>query len=456
MEIGRENKFALAAILVLPVFASVYYALAMPVSFDEAWTFLNFTQKGFAESVTHYPAPNNHVLHSLVTNVTYYIPFLSDLMKLRLPSIFISLASLLLLYRFVSKHFDIKTALVVVGVSSVFFLNIYYSYMSRGYSLVSLCFIAALYSAFNIVKADNEKRNWMYFSAFSIIGFFTMPSFLYPFITLNFFILVSRHKNLRLQVISTAITGICVLLLYLPIICHDGIMAIIHNRYVTPIGFAATATGLFPYFGNAITEITGIHWAIIVLLLIVGVGFLYKSKEKLLLSFALIMILSPVILLLVHRLLPFSRVFNYYSVVFILLIVLPYRSLLQKTGLKAIIVLILLLQGLFVFNFNSKIEAYEDKDLAINITASKVIPKIIGDYRYLFNFVLLESNLEFELVSKGYKNYSIKSVGIPNMSTDTISGYDFIIINTEFDQTKNSKVFYATPYYNIYKKSQGN
>ncbi|MFT3796805.1 hypothetical protein [Flavobacterium sp.] len=99
-----EKKY-LALLLAIPLAASVYYALQMPVSYDEAWTFLNFTRKGFVASASHYPAPNNHVLHSLVTNLTYHLPGLSNLFKMRISVLCVNLVSMVLLYRFVRQTF---------------------------------------------------------------------------------------------------------------------------------------------------------------------------------------------------------------------------------------------------------------------------------------------------------------------------------------------------------------
>ena len=62
MDFLKSNKYLL--VLIIPIFASVFYALKMPVSYDEAWTFLNFTNKGFFTSITSYDDPNNHVLFS--------------------------------------------------------------------------------------------------------------------------------------------------------------------------------------------------------------------------------------------------------------------------------------------------------------------------------------------------------------------------------------------------------
>ncbi|MFT3796806.1 hypothetical protein [Flavobacterium sp.] len=124
------------------------------------------------------------------------------------------------------KHFDYKLALVVVAISSVLFLNLYYSYMSRGYSLVTLFFILALQASFDTIKLENNRKHWVFFGIASVLGFYAMPSFLYPFVTLNVLILYFRRANLWPQLATGFSVVLVVSLLYLPIVANDGIGAV--------------------------------------------------------------------------------------------------------------------------------------------------------------------------------------------------------------------------------------
>ncbi len=448
-----NGRLPLLFILLIPVAASVYYAVAMPVSFDEAWTFLNFTQKGLMASAAHYPAPNNHVLHSLVTNLTYYLPGLPNLWKLRFSSVVFNALALVLLYRFTARNFDKRSAWVATALASVLFLNLYYSYMSRGYALQNLCFIGALSAAFEIVKSEKPLRHWLWFAFYSILGFYTMPSFLYPFVTINAWILFWRYRNVRLQLVANLCIVLVVILLYLPIVMNDGLAALMQNPYVKPVGLLLTAKSLpFLYFLIP-AEITGWHWSVVAILAVTALMMLLKNKQRKVIVFFAILLGAPIALLLVHRVIPFTRVFAYYGFILALLLVLPYRRKWRQLPAAYLLIGLMALQLLLVFNFDRNIRAYENKDLAANITAAQIIPKIAGDKKYFFSFVLLQSNLEFELISRGYSHYQIKSVMQP-ASADTIAAYDYIFINPSLDRTLSAKKWLSTPYYNIYKKNQ--
>ena len=449
MDFLKSNKYLL--VLITPIFASVFYAIKMPVSYDEAWTFLNFTNNGFFTSITSYDDPNNHVLFSLITNITNYIPGLTNLFKIRLVPIVINILFLLLLFRYSKVQFGSKTALIILGLTSVLFLNIYYSYMARGYCIINLCFVIGLFSSINITKKNEINKNWIWFGISSFIGFATIPAYLYPFVTLNFFIFVFNYKNIRKQFLANLIVSANVLLFYLPIIYTNGFAALSNNTYVKPIGIYHTLGALPRFYFQVLAEISGIHYTLVAIVLAISCFKIYKSNNQLLKKFYLIFIFAPFILLLIHGIIPYVRVFNYYGIVIILLIILPLSEKINQFSEIKIISLTIILQLIMLFNFNNKINDYEEKDLAINITANKIIKQIIGNKRYLFNESLLATNLEFELVAHNFKNYKITEMNHQKMNADTIKNYDYAIIKIQNDATIKLPKFYKTEYYNVYK-----
>jgi len=446
------QKLGSVLIFLIPVLTAFFYAYTLPVSFDEAVTYLYFTQKGFTASITNYPAPNNHVLHSLLTNATRYIPLLSTLLKLRISSLLFSAATLVVNYQFIKKHFSQKMALSVAGVASVLFLNCYYSYMSRGYELVSLCFILSLFCAFTIIKEPNPNKNWVLLGLFSVIGFFTVPTYLYPFISINCFIVLLQRKTLWKQVLLVGCVLLLVFLLYLPIIYANGLEALTNNTYVKPLPLYTVLRSLPKYYLITLAEITGIPWVVIVLLLLFSCYLIFRSKDKMAMYFTVIFVVTPLLFLSIQRVLPYARVFTYYNYIIVLLVLLPLQRKIDKVPYTLLIPIILTLQIGLVLNFNWKIYSYEDKDNASNIKASKLIPKILGNHKYLMNDVLLPYNLEFELKDKGYTHYTIKETSYKKISADTIADYDYIVIKKEEDYTTSKQAFYQTDYYSVYAK----
>jgi len=94
----KRNKavyWPLAAIIAM----LVTFALTLPLSYDESFTFNEFTSKDILTSISNYPVPNNHVFHSILTNITWAIfSFTRSEMAVRLPALLFTALSLYFIY----------------------------------------------------------------------------------------------------------------------------------------------------------------------------------------------------------------------------------------------------------------------------------------------------------------------------------------------------------------------
>jgi hypothetical protein len=433
-------------ILILPLLASVWFAVQLPISYDEAFTYLNFTSRGPLVSIFYYPGPNNHILHSLITTITTFIPFLSTCFCLRISSIIINLLTWCIAYSFLATHFTKRTALVVVTIASLLFMSIYYSCMSRGYALVSLFFVTALYAAFNIVKNGSDKRNWIAFAVSSILGFYAMPSFLYAFLSLNAFIFLSRPQIVKKQFAVNVVIFLITACLYLPVIIANGIDALVNNQFVAPLPRMEVLQKLPAFFNTAITEITGIPWTYVLTLLIVAIlGSIFK-KDKIIVLFCVIFMVSPFVWLLLHGVIPFSRTFVYYNFIIVFILVVPLRNWLDKRRSAYLFAALLLIQGVLLWNFNSQIYRWED----YSIVTHGICKQIEGNKKYGCDDGLFDTYLRFELKMDGFNKPEIKYFGQIEMNADTVYNLDYIVIQKNLDRTIHKQPIIETPYYRIY------
>lgn len=443
------TKTEVKYILILPFLASVYFAITLPVSFDEALTYLVFTSRGPLVSLSYYPFPNNHVLHSLITNFTRYLP-LTALFDLRISSIVINLFTWSIAYKIIAAGYNKKTALIITAISALLFLNIYYSYMSRGYSLLNLFFMICLYCTFKITNHQTGKKYWVWFTISSILGFFTMPSFLYPYVTLNLYILIRCRDSFKKQVMMGFTTVAAVVLLYSPIIIVNGLKALTGNEYVKPISRSEVIENLRPFFLQSIKEISGIHWVYVLPVLLVSFLFclIYQKKQDL--FHFLFFILAVPMLLIIHSVIPFPRSFVYYGFLLVFLIINPFREHIENIKTAYLLPILLLFQFLLVINFNQSIEAYEERDPQINFTADKIVKKIKGNYKYLCSGALIGTNLWFELKTNDFNNSKV-DFRETAISADTITQYNYIIIARYYDKTVFKKPAYSNFYYSVYR-----
>ncbi len=438
-------------LLIIPLLTSFYYAITMPINFDEALTWMWFTSKGLLSSAGYYPAPNNHILHSLITCFTRYIPFIWPLLRLRISSLIAGAFILIIGNAMLSKHFNKQTALVVVGISSMLFMSLYYGYMARGYALLGLFFISAFYAALNIINGQTDNKNFTAFGLASVLGFYTMPSFLYAFVMLNAIVFLCNPKAAFKTIVTGCITGGVVLLLYLPVIIINGVGALINNPYVAPLGRAEVAKMLPQFTPAAVHEITGIGALYFVPLLAISFLLLLKEQKRNYLIVFIVFLTGPFALVLLHAVIRYSRTFSYYTFMLVFLVVLSWRNLLQQIKINYLLPVIVVLQLVLLNNFSSQIYNYEN----FGLTAERVLQSIAGNKSYFCDEPLFEITLQFKLRTGGY-NYQFNDTRNVPLCADTMPGFDYVVIRKEWDQTQIRVPQIKTEYYNVYEWPSAN
>ena len=433
-------------LLIMPVISSIYYAVVLPVSLDEAYMYLNFTSKSILTTLLYYPAPNNHILHTLITNITYYIPLIPPLFALRISNIIISLIVYVFCYSFIIKYYKERVALVVVGVSSMLFMNIYYSCISRGYGLINLFVIILLFICYELVFNGKNKKYWGVYCVISVLAFYTMPSFLYFFVMINIYLIICSPKNIIYQVIANIIVLLLVLFLYSPILLVNGLAAF---SYAKPLIRSVFFSRAPEFVTSSLTDIFGIKYYYLLPIIMISLFYLMKNKMKNEVVIALIFIFGPLLLLFVHGVIPYPRTFNYYGIIIVFLIVVSFGDALDKIKYKYITPLIIIFQICLLYNFQNKIREYE----SISISSHELCKKILHADSIYFNALLFENYFTFEQKSQGLKiNKATYNFPPKKINADNISGYDYIVIDKSDDMTIIRKPKYTDEIVNIYSK----
>ncbi len=445
---GEALRSPVRYFLILPAAASVYYAATLPVNYDEAWTYLTFTTQSPLVSLTFYPVPNNHILHSLVTHVTQWIPGFPVLFRLRLSAIAANLCIWVVAYAFARRFYGEKTALGVTGLGAVWFMSVYYSCMSRGYVYVVLFFVVALFAAYRIVRSGGRMRHWTLFSLCSVLGFFTMPSFLYPYLTLNVWMLWARREVFRRQFLWGLCTACAVVALYLPVIVVSGVKSLAANPFVRPIAREETLRRLPSFFAEAALDIFGLPYWAIGAIAALSMALFFLGRDAFHARLAAVFAAMPVVLLAAHSVIPFSRTFVYYTFVFTLLAVAPWQKAIERMKTPALVLLVLAAQILLLWNFHRRIAGYE----VYNTSYHRINLEIAGPYRYYFNSRTFDTNLAFELKTRGLQMKGMQRNFPPlYVSADSITGFDYIIIDKEFDRTTQKEPVLSDPWVNVYR-----
>ncbi len=449
LKIIRDDKIYF--ILIIPFAFSVYLCITFPVTVDEAYNYLYFSSKGFFAVIGYYSNPyNNHILNTLSNYFMLFIPWVNDLILIRIPSIVFNLLTLFFAYNLAREYSSKKIALIFISLVAVLYYCLLYAFLARGYSLMNLCFILMSYAAIKIIL-QNKKIHWVYFSIAAIAGFYVMPSFLYQFLTINFLILLFKPKAIVSQLKSGVTILVSVFVLYLPIIIINGSDALFNNTIIKSIGRKEVINQLPGFIMKLLYNIAGMNEVIVLVFITLALFIFIRTKEfnqvLTLLSFFAI----PCICFLIQSIIPVERTFIYLAFIMAYCFaVVADKFIFFKSANSTILKTCVALQILFLFNFyyfmnkNSGYFIYSiqfEKDYKSISHGQKFLIDDGDFYLYfLFNNAVQKKNYHYTYIPKNL------------LSVDTLtSKNDYVIIWNRLDKTVYKKPFIKNEDYTIYK-----
>ena len=214
------------------------------------------------------------------------------------------------------------------------FPMVYYGFVARGYSLMVLFFIIGFFSVIAIMQNPDNKNAWFRLMISSVLGFYTIPVYLYPFVSMMGFVFIYFLKKKDLASILRTLkfglaTCILTLAVYTPIFAINGIGSVTNNKFVTPLSLNEVALGFKQHLNQTIQFFTlsdyGYLLIILVIVLVILIFKNIKSKSAFYLS-VFIIIITPAFIF-IHKVLPVERTWIYLMVVFIFLICVLINNL---------------------------------------------------------------------------------------------------------------------------------
>ena len=303
--------------------ADLYLAATLPIYYDEAWTYLIFTRQGMAEAATFYPMPNNHILLSILTCLTSAIKIFPTV-QIRLVSIIASLATAIIVFRGLEKVFLWRVALIGTALMLGNYAFLHYAVLARGYALQNLFFVLAVYSIARLATTNATKYRIFYVLAI-ILGFWTVPSFVYPTISLHILYIIVLWRSKKAIVHDSLAIAIGIWCCYFPVFIRNTIKNIVFNDVTASLPFAEFWSKLPFHIHDTTnfllgTTITNYSYTTIILvavfnILIVAAAIYYnknRTKSYLFMGAAWVF-MSPTLWLILHRVVPFERTWTYLS-----------------------------------------------------------------------------------------------------------------------------------------------
>ena len=239
----RNDLIFIAVCIGIAFYARCFY-LFREIYYDEAFTFLSYAVKPLVIAISNYSEPNNHLLHTALLRLTYLTIGYHE-WALRIPAFIAGLLILPALYLFAFLLKNRRVAFYSTALACPSVTLIEYSTLARGYSLLVLLFLVLCSVCIGLTKRPHNLGLQLIFIATSAAGFFTIPIFLYGWISLVFWMGLEHRRNntmgwrdliaqsFKLSISTTIVSLAC----YLPALVCVGLKALVANTHVETKGF---------------------------------------------------------------------------------------------------------------------------------------------------------------------------------------------------------------------------
>jgi hypothetical protein len=306
------------------------WKLNEPIAYDEAYTFIYFATREFKHILADYSAPNNHIFHTILVYISHQL-LGGHIWIVRLPAFIAGTLCIPAAYFAARRMFNSHQSLAACALVALTPWFITYSTNGRGYTLLSL--LALLLTNFAGILVHQQSRSALIaFAITAILGFYTIPIFLYPMAGISLWILItyltsseswkSKQRKVLIFIAVCVAAGMLTLLLYSPVILFGtGLDSITNNEIVEPRDWGTFVENLRPRAVRT-WESWMVNIASPLQYLLLG-GFLvslffYRKASNQRVPLQIFMLLSILILLAVQRVAPLPRVWIYLEVFYML------------------------------------------------------------------------------------------------------------------------------------------
>lgn len=159
--------------------------------FDEIFSVHYSTLPSWSDTLKYWILETNPPLYTLF--LRFYLPFVNQNSEIlvRLPSLLIGLASIVLLYVFAKKLFSQKTAIISTTFMAFSVLHIFVSVEARIYSLLVLLAISSFYIFHSlIIEQKDNKKMWVLYTIVNTLLLYShltaLTAVLIQFLVLHF------------------------------------------------------------------------------------------------------------------------------------------------------------------------------------------------------------------------------------------------------------------------------
>ncbi|WP_035564270.1 hypothetical protein [Hymenobacter sp. IS2118] len=255
--LARAEQCTAGLVLLLVVGTRYWFLRHTSFDPDEMVSLDYFARHGARLTAGFYQLPNNHVLYNVLGAVLLRLaPATADPeLLVRLPSFVFGIIGTGLVYAVLARLTSFRAATFSVCCLQLVPLSIDYTIAARGYGLQAACVYALFLAVAVLLRGPAYHRlAWAIAVTSSLLGFYLIPTFIYPFLSLGAGLVGGAwwQRRRRALVPLALVAGATVLvltgLLYLPIGLLSGWHTLLANPYVTQLSAHEFWNLLGPYY----------------------------------------------------------------------------------------------------------------------------------------------------------------------------------------------------------------
>jgi uncharacterized membrane protein len=234
----RYYLAVLAFVLVAGIVLRVAF-LDVPMRYDEATTYNNFVSKPLYVALANYATPNNHLLHTLLSQASVNV-LGNEPWAVRLPALVAGIALVPAAFALARVLYGRIAALLAAALVAASSTLVEYSTNARGYTIVALLTLVVFLAAARALESDSAGA-WAVVAVCGALGLYAVPIMVYPLGGAFVWLLASgriagrpfRPLLGRLGACALAVT-VLTLVLYAPVYAASGIRSVTSNEFVEP------------------------------------------------------------------------------------------------------------------------------------------------------------------------------------------------------------------------------
>lgn len=266
------SKYLFWSGLLVYLIKSVLYIFWFPAQHDELWNYNTYIVQPFYYSCL---VRNNYPLHNMMLNLADLLPFKNKEVLMRLPNLLVG--TVLYFFTFYSSRklsgngFLAACASIVMSVMP---MVTFYTLYARGTLLALLVSALFLYAVYDYLAY--KKGSSVFWIVVSIVlGFYSIPTFLFPFVIGVFFIMAGGGMNRQIIKGVTAAL-LMVALLYLPMVLGVGGGAML-SEAASRQPFASLLPVFKKFSRITIVSFMGGVWEAVAVFLLLLIPFFYRK-----------------------------------------------------------------------------------------------------------------------------------------------------------------------------------